>query len=122
MERQLMRKLRRLGLECLRVAGSSGPDILTSINGRFIFFECKYTSKDRVYVPREEIVREERIARKMGAELRLAVKFGRDEWVMLRASELEPFGREKSFLITREDAARLPKVTSILDRNLKDYD
>lgn|GEM_PF-4473117 len=121
-ERQLMEKLNRLGLGALRVAGSAGPDVVSSIGGRIVFFECKFTTKEKVYVPKSEVERELKVAEKMKATLYLAVKFNREPWHIIEAGRLPEFSTEKSYVIGRADLARLPKLTTILDKNLKDYD
>jgi Holliday junction resolvase len=122
MERQLMKLLGRRGLGTIRVAGSGGPDVVTSVAGRFVFIECKYSTKECVYVPREEIERETALARKMGADFYLAVKFSRRRWRIIGTDRLHEFATEKSYAVRLSDVPGLPQVTSILDKNLKDYD
>ena len=106
----------------MRVAGSAGPDIMTSVNGKFIFFECKFTSKKVLYVSREDIQRELKVSKKMGARFFLAVKFGREKWRFIADSQLERFATGKSYRVRIEELSGLPMLSSLLVKNLNDYD
>jgi holliday junction resolvase Hjr len=69
-----------------RIAGSGSskypsPDIIASNNIRKLVIECKSTSKNVIYIPKEEINSLKKFGEMFGAEVWLAFKFNREEWL-----------------------------------------
>lgn len=120
-ERDLIEKLKKLGFEAVRVAGSGAPDIVAGKKGRFYVIECKYSSKGYVYVNWEELRREMKVAERMGATFLLAVKFPNREWRFLGRKMLESYRKGKGVKVSVEDVEGLPSVEILLDKNLNEY-
>ena len=120
-ERELADFLRKKGFGVVRGAGSSAPDLVAGKSGKFYVIECKFTTKDVIYVPWEEVEREIEIARKMGAIFLLAIKFSREPWRFASEREVKRLKRGKSVRIYRGEAGSLPSVELLLDKNLNEY-
>jgi len=121
-ERELIELLKSKGFGAVRVAGSRAPDIVAGKNGRFYVIECKYSSKDTMYVSLEELEREIEVARIMGAEFLLAVKFANKKWRFLDKNAVKSMKTGKSVKIELKRISSLPSVELILDKNLKAYE
>ena len=120
-ERELADFLRKNGFGVVRGAGSSAPDLIAGKKGRFYVIECKFSTKDVIYVQWNEIEREIEIARKMGAAFLLAIKFSREPWRFASEREVKKLRKGKSLRIDREGARSLPSVELMLDKNLNEY-
>ena len=104
-ERDLIRKFWSEGWPAMRAAGSGSmqypsPDILTGKNGRRLAIECKLTSSKKKYFPISEINELNYFAKHFGAEVWLAIKFPKHQWVFFTPEDLESTG--KSFAASLE--------------------
>ncbi|ABR55244.1 Resolvase, Holliday junction-type [Methanococcus vannielii SB] len=54
-ERELKKKLEKKGFAVIRSAGSHGVDLIAGKKGKTIILECKSTSKDKYYIPNENV-------------------------------------------------------------------
>lgn len=54
-ERELKKKLENHGFAVIRSAGSHGVDLIAGKKGNTIVLECKSTSKDKYYIPNEDV-------------------------------------------------------------------
>ncbi len=88
-ERQLLNRLKGAGYVGIRAAKSTCPDLVVGRGGRILAIECKYTSKDSLYLPEAEVRFLNGFAATFGCEAILAVKFGRAEWAFLKAGEIK---------------------------------
>lgn len=93
----------------IRVAGSGSckfpsPDILAGNSSRKLAIECK-ASKNNKYIPIDEINQLKEYSNLFGAEAWIAVKFDRQEWYFIKASELINVGKNyavsKEFLVSK---------------------
>ncbi len=73
-ERELKEILEKNGYAVIRSAGSKGVDIIAGKKGRYLIFECKTTSKDKLYINKEDIIKLIAFSEKFGGIPYLAVK------------------------------------------------
>ncbi len=104
-ERELMDLFWRGGLATLRVAGSGSTshpstDLIAAVDGRIFVIEVKTTSKDYVYIRKEEVDSLQKLSAMMGAESWIAIKFSKE--------------RGKFFMVKLEDA-RITNAGAIVD-------
>lgn len=100
-ERQLLTLLKGVGYVGIRAAKSTCPDLVVGRGGRILAIECKYVKGDAVYLPKSEVEFLNEFARAFGCEAILAVKFGRADWVFLKAAEIK--ANESGYCIIRKD-------------------
>jgi len=99
-ERELARILWDNGFTVMRSPASGSaredpqPDLLFSDGNNVFGVECKRTSKDRVYIDREEAVELEAFCERfgLGCEALYAVRFNYRPWYFLRLGDLEETG------------------------------
>ena len=77
-EWELKRMLEREGFAVVRSAGSHGVDLIAGRRGEIYAFECKSTSKERIYISRECILKLLLFSETFGARPYLALKIKRD--------------------------------------------
>ncbi len=104
-ERELMDLFWKGGLATLRVAGSGSTshpstDLVAAANGKIFVIEVKTTSKDYVYIRKEEVNSLNKLSAMMGAESWIAIKFSKE--------------RGKFFMVKLEDA-RITNAGAIVD-------
>ncbi len=104
-ERELLDIFWKGGLATLRVAGSGSSghpstDLIAARDGKVLVIEVKTSSKDYVYVRKEEVDSLEKLSSLMGAESWIAVKFSKE--------------RGKFFLVRLGDA-RMTNAGAIVD-------
>jgi len=73
-ERQLKKDLESKGWSVIRSGGSKKPDMIAAKDGRRIVIECKSTSKDAIYVEKEEVKKLRDVACAFGADCLYAIK------------------------------------------------
>jgi len=105
-ERSLQRMFWEAGWACVRVAGSGSgsfpnPDLLAGNILRKLAVECKSTSGDSVYIPKEDIEALKSFAGIFGAEAWIAVKFDNKGWHFMNLEDLKE--TESSFAIRWKD-------------------
>jgi len=109
-ERKLARILWRKGFVVMRSPASGGsrqdpqPDLLFSDGNNIFGAECKRSSKDRVYINREEVMELEAFCEHFGfgCEALYAVRFNYRPWFFLRLENLEETDGS-SFKVEEED-------------------
>ena len=104
-ERELLDIFWSGGLATLRVAGSGSTghpstDLIAAVGGRIFVIEVKTTSKDYVYIRKEEVDSLNRLSSMMGAESWVAIKFSKE--------------RGKFFLVRLKDA-RITSAGAVID-------
>ena len=77
-EWELKRMLEREGFAVVRSAGSHGVDLIAGRRGEIYAFECKSTSKERIYISRESILKLLLFSETFGARPYLALKIKGD--------------------------------------------
>ncbi|KXB00009.1 hypothetical protein AKJ42_01880 [candidate division MSBL1 archaeon SCGC-AAA261C02] len=76
------------------------PDILASDADRVVGIEVKSTSRDKVYIPEEEVEELEEFCKRFGCEALIGVRFDRLGWIFSRPEDCER--TEKSYKVTRK--------------------
>ncbi|KXA99378.1 hypothetical protein AKJ47_01130 [candidate division MSBL1 archaeon SCGC-AAA261G05] len=76
------------------------PDLLASDGTRVIGIEVKSTSRDKVYIPEEEVEELEEFCKKFGCEPLFGVRFDRLGWIFPCPEDCER--TEKSYKVTRK--------------------
>lgn len=100
-ERQLLNRLKEAGYVGIRAAKSTCPDLLVGRGGRVLAIECKYVKGDAVYLPESEIGFLNGFAAAFGCEGILAAKFGRADWVFLKAEGIK--ANENGYCIIKKN-------------------
>ena len=77
-EWELKGMLEREGFAVVRSAGSHGVDLIAGRRGEIYAFECKSTSKESLYIPRDSILKLLLFSETFGARPYIAVKIKRD--------------------------------------------
>jgi len=102
MEREVVEFFKAKGFYVIRSAGSKKPDIIAAKNGKRIVAECKYTSKNAVYIEAEEIENLRRVASHFDAVPVVLVK---KKGCKLKMVGLEALERtEKGYKVRLSDA------------------
>ena len=105
-ERELIHKFCTTGTwYACRVAGSGSmkypsPDIIAGNLLRKLAIECKRTSEESKYVPKEDIAQLKEFCRVFGAEPWLAVRFDSSPWYFLTLEDLKDTGA--SYAVTKD--------------------
>ncbi|MBP2172486.1 Holliday junction resolvase Hjc [Methanococcus voltae] len=73
-ERELKKNLENKGFAVIRSAGSHGVDLVAGKSGKHFVFECKSTSKEKMYIPNEDVEKLVEFSEIFGGEPYLAVK------------------------------------------------
>jgi len=77
-EWELKGMLEREGFAVVRSAGSHGVDLIAGRRGEIYAFECKSTSKESLYISRDNILKLLIFSERFGARPYIAVKIKRD--------------------------------------------
>jgi len=77
-EWELKEMLEREGFAVVRSAGSHEVDLIAGRRGKIYTFECKSTSKESLYIPRDNILKLLLFSERFGARPYIAVKIKRD--------------------------------------------
>ncbi len=105
-ERELVNLLWEYGFAVMRSpASGSGrkhpqPDILVSDGDVVYGIETKSSSKEKIYVKKEEIQKLEDFCKQFGCDPLIGVRFDRKNWTFFKPEECEK--TEKSYKITKE--------------------
>ncbi|CAB3287824.1 Holliday junction resolvase Hjc [Methanocaldococcus lauensis] len=73
-ERELKKLLEKEGFAVIRSAGSKGVDLIAGKNGKILIFECKYSSKEKLYVSKENVDKLINFSKTFGGTPFLAIK------------------------------------------------
>jgi len=108
-ERDLIHKFWEAGWAAMRAAGSGSqqypcPDVIAGNNVRKVVIECKLTTDEKKYFPRQEIDELRYFAQKFGAEPWVAIKFFRKDWMFFSLEDLDQ--TEASYVIGLEKERR----------------
>lgn len=92
-ERALVRAFWESGWAALRVAGSGSsqypsPDLVIGKRGRRLAIECKITTENKKYIPKEDINLLNYFSNVFGAEVWIAIKFHRKKWVFFTPEDM----------------------------------
>jgi len=106
-ERKLVNAFNLANWGAIRVAGSGStkwpaPDLLVGNGKRQFAIECKMTSRNTKYFPKEEIKQLRLFAKNFGATPIIAVKFEKYDWLFVHISTLEK--TPKSYVLTLQNA------------------
>lgn len=120
-ERQLARKLGEHGFEVIRAAGSgkNTPDLIAGMPGKVYAFECKYSTKDAVYIEKAQIDNQVVFAKNFGALLFVAIKFKNVPWAFLTPGQLVDTG--KNYKVSKSLAKGGKKLRQLLYKDLNDF-
>lgn len=88
-----------------RIAGSGSsrypsPDIIASNNIRRLAIECKASSDKSVYIPKNEIDELLRFGQMFGAEVWVAAKFNREDWLFMTIEDMKETESSRCINIT----------------------
>ena len=108
-ERELVHLLWAKGVAACRVAGSGSssfpsPDIVAGTPTRKLAIECKATSDEIRYIPKESIEQLKVFAKTFGAESWIGIRFSRNNWLFLSLDDLTDTGN--NFSINLENAKK----------------
>lgn len=97
-ERELVKKFWESGWAAMRVAGSGSshypsPDLLIGKRGRRLAIECKITTEDKKYIPKEDIRLLNYFSNTFGAESWIAVRFFRKPWIFITPEDMAETGK-----------------------------
>lgn len=89
-----------------RIAGSGSskypsPDLIASNNIRKLAIECKSSSKKIIYIPKNEILQLQKFGEMFGAEVWLAFKFLKEEWLFTTIDNMKE--TNSSYCIKKEE-------------------
>ena len=91
-ERELVKMFLDIGWQSLRIAGSgqmdNAPDVLAGRPRQLFVIECKSTSKEQIYLKKEEVLNVLEFGAKLGAEPWYGFRFNYCEWKFIPAQEL----------------------------------
>lgn len=131
-ERELVRKLWRLGFAAIRGPASGAkvkhsvyPDVVAIRNGLVLVFEVKYRRKpETIYISQRQITKIIEFARRAGGIALIAIKIGElGEWRIVPVDQLEV--SNNMFRISREVIESSPKLhdylLAMITRKLTSY-
>ena len=131
-ERELVRKLWRLGFAAIRGPASGAkvkhsvyPDVVAIRNGLVLVFEVKYRRKpETIYISQRQITKIIEFARRAGGIALIAIKIGElGEWRIVPVDQLEV--SNNMFRISREVLETSPKLhdylLAMITRKLTSY-
>ncbi|AEC52823.1 hypothetical protein PNA2_1909 [Pyrococcus sp. NA2] len=109
-ERELIRKLERLGFAVIRSAGSKKVDLVAG-NGRvYLCIEVKVTKRDKIYLKEDDIKKTIDFAKRFGGVPVLAVKFLKVGW---RFIKLDYAHKSNKKVIKEEDGEPLEVIIGL---------
>lgn len=73
-ERELKKDLENKGWCVIRSGGSKKPDMVAAKNGKILIIECKSTTKDNIYLEKEEVEKMKKTALSFGGDCIYAIK------------------------------------------------
>ncbi len=73
-ERELKKMFENKGFAVVRSAGSHGIDLIVGKKGKIYAFECKITSKEKFYIPKEDVDKLMEFSTTFGANPYIALK------------------------------------------------
>jgi Holliday junction resolvase len=93
-ERDLIHRFWEHGWAAMRSAGSGSqhfpsPDVIAGNNVRKLAIECKLTTEQKKYFPKQEIEELKYFAQKFGCEPWVGLKFFRKEWMFFSLEDLD---------------------------------
>ncbi len=99
-ERDLVHRFWRAGVAAVRAPASGArakhifyPDVVAIYKGRVIVLEVKYRGEPGpVYVEKEKLEKLRDFAERAGAEVYIAVKYGRSEWRFIKPEDCRETG------------------------------
>ena len=104
-EWEVRRFLERKGYYVIRSAGSKKPDIIAGKGREVLVIECKYTSKNKLYVPKSEVKNLLFVSEMFNAKPFFLVKRKNKGFFFVAPDEMEEL--EESFVIDLEKLEEL---------------
>jgi len=104
-ERELVNMLWKAGFAAIRAPASGAatknplPDIIAGNGKRYLSIEVKSSSKDRIYIKREDIEDLAAFSKRFGAEPYLGVKFKGERWAFILVERLDSVTKDNNFKI-----------------------
>ena len=92
-EREVKKFLEDVGYCVIRSAGSKKPDMIAGKKGNVLVIECKYVSKNVVYLSKKEVDNLRHVAKQFNAEPAILVKRRRKGITMFSLNELKKCGK-----------------------------
>ncbi len=96
LERKVKDMLERDGWYVVRSAGSKKPDLIAAKDGKIVVIECKATSKETLYLDKEEVKNLVDVSKHFNAQPMYAVKYNGKIYFFFLDKIKE---RDKSYLI-----------------------
>lgn len=108
-ERELIKLLWEKGFSACRVAGSGAsrypsPDIIAGNAVRKLAIECKTSSEESRYIPKDALEQLRVFSQSFGAEPWIAIRFAKNNWLFISLDDLEDTGN--NFSISLENAKK----------------
>lgn len=97
-ERELLHKFWKVdGWGAIRVAGSGSmkypsSDLVVGNGSRLLVIECKSCGSDKEYISKDQIEQLNVIAKRLGGEPWVGIRFDRSSWLFLAPNELKETG------------------------------
>ncbi len=110
-ERELVNLLWEKGYAVMRSPSSGAgrkhpqPDILYSNGDIPVALECKATSKEKIYVQKDELLKLHLFSKKFGSIAKLAFRFDYEDWLVAEPAIGKPC--EKSILYEKQKVKKL---------------
>lgn len=93
-ERELVNKLYDNGFAVMRAPSSGGgtkrelPDVFAGNGEKIVVIEAKSSSGDPIYIKEQEVIDLKYFGKGFNAEVRIAVRFDREEWYFFHPDDL----------------------------------
>ncbi len=107
-ERELKQLFEKKGFATVRSAGSHGVDLIVGKKGLIYAFECKYTTKEKMYISKGDVDRLIKFSEIFGAEPYIALKIN-SEIHFINPYLLTPTYSGKNYLLDYKKVVLISK-------------